>query len=141
MMRQQFPQFLSQLAVAALTARREGVDKSQVNKLLEVLDAYDIDTLLVFIVRQTARKELGRCMSRHLITIIEDIIKSGSKDVKSEVRKALGYFKWFFEIFSELGSPALQRIIREKYNDFTTCRESITNVKPDAYVELLESAI
>jgi|GEM_PF-2647323 len=139
---QQFSQLLSQLAIAAITAKHEGVDKSQVNKLLEILNAYDIDTLLVFIARQVAREEIGRCTSRHLITIIENIIQSSSgKDIKNEVRRALGYFKWFFETFSELGSSTFQRIIREKYNEFITCRKSIVNVKPDAYIELLKNAL
>jgi DNA-directed RNA polymerase subunit F len=134
---------LHQIAIAALTAVQEKVDRSQVNKLLEVLNAYDIDTLVVFMARQVAREEFGRCTSRHLVSIIETIVSEVKKhniDVKVEVRKVLGYFKWFYEIFSELRSKALSEISK-KYQGVLSCRESLASVKPEAYLELLKAAL
>jgi hypothetical protein len=134
---------LHQIAIAALTAVQEHVDKSQVNKLLEVLNAYDVETLVVFMSRQVAREEFGKCVARHLVSIIETIVTEAKKrnlNTKDEVRRALGYFKWLYETFRELKSRTLSEVSR-KYQGVLSCRESLANVKPEAYLELLKAAL
>ena len=140
---------LHQIAIAALAAVQEKVDRSQVNKLLEVLNAYDIETLIVFMARQVARGEFGKCAAQYLISIIEAVASEARKrnaDVKAEVRKALGYFKWFFEVFSGVGSKALSGVM-ENYQTILTCgdRESVekalASVKPETYLELLKAVL
>jgi RNase H-fold protein (predicted Holliday junction resolvase) len=146
---------LHQIAIVALTAVQEHVDKSQVNKLLEVLNAYDVDTLIVFMTRQVARKErkkeeerrlFGRCTARHLISIIETIVSKAKEyniDAKVEVRRALGYFKWFYEVFSEPEFRVLDKVLKkyEKYRNVVSCRESLADIRPEAYLELLKVAL
>jgi len=135
---------LHQIAIAALTAVQEHVDKSQVNKLLEVLNAYDVETLVVFMSRQVAREEFGKCAARHLVSIIETIVTEARKHnlkTKDEVRRALGYFKWFYETFRALQKSRTLSEVSRKYQGVLSCRESLANVKPEAYLELLKAAL
>jgi hypothetical protein len=124
-----FSHFLSQLALTGLTARYERIDKSQINKLLEILNAYDVDTLLVYMARQVARGEIGRCTARHLMHVIENIMRESPADLKGEVRKALGYFKWFFEVFEALDKTRHRDFVElaGKYTNFVTCRDSVSS--------------
>lgn len=136
-------EYLHHIAIAALTAVQGGVDKTQVNKLLEVLNAYDINTLVVFMSRQVTRKEFDKCTVRHLLSVIEEIVAETKKrnlDVKVEVRKALGYFKWFYEIFSIPRSEALSNVMK-RYSGVLSCRESLSSIKPETYLELLKAAL
>lgn len=83
---------LDEIAKAACWACQEKVDKSQVNKLLEVLESTgSIDYVMVFIARQHGRREIRRNTSRTLINILSRL---GSIN---ESREALGIFKWLYE--------------------------------------------
>jgi hypothetical protein len=135
-----FSHFLSQLALTALTARYERVDRSQINKLIEVLNAYDVDTLLVYMARQVARGEIGRCTARHLMHVIESITRESPADLKGEVRKALGYFKWFFEVFDSMRPRDFEELAR-KYTNFAVCRDSVLSAPANVYFDLLKSAV
>jgi len=138
-----FSHFLSQLALTALTAKHEQVDRSQINKLIEVLNAYDVDTLLVYMARQVAREEIGRCTARHLMHVIESITRESPADLKGEVRKALGYFKWFFEVFDAFAKirPGDFKALAGKYTNFVTCRDSVSSAPANVYFDLLKSAV
>ena len=97
---------LDELALAALQARQEGVERSQVNKLIEYLESTDSFTLILFLVRQVARGQWSRA-GRHaysaarLVKVIRRLIEkvSSENERKEVLRKVLGYFKWFYESY------------------------------------------
>jgi len=93
---------LDELALAAMQARQEGVDKSQVNKLLEYLEATDSFTLMLFLARQIARGQWSRrgyYSAVRLFKIIKSLSDANADEArrKEVLRRALGYFKWFYE--------------------------------------------
>ena len=84
---------LDMLARAACWARRERVDRSQVNKLLEVLESTrNVNYVIAFIARQKGRGQIGRNTSKELINVLNTI--GNNVDL---AREALGIFKWLFE--------------------------------------------
>lgn len=122
---------LSQIAIAALTAKSERVDKAQVNKLLEVLNSHDIDTLLVYIARQVSRGEIGKCTGRYLVEIL-----SRYKLSVEEARMVLGYFKWLFESLEKLYIDKFR-----EWSDFTNCKKALTDISEDAYLNIIIKAL
>ena len=90
------------LAAASYYAVTEGVDASQVNKLLEVLESTkSVKSLLLFLVRQVSRRGWGRGTSaRYLFQVLRDL--EGKKSIE-DVRRILGLFKWLYEAGRERG--------------------------------------
>lgn len=86
-------ELLDKIAKAACWACAERVDKSQVNKLLEVLESTGrIDYVMIFIARQCGRGEIKRNTSRELVGMLSDL----GNDI-NKAREALGLFKWLYE--------------------------------------------
>ncbi len=87
---------LDEIALASLEARLEGVEETQVNRLIELLESSkSIDLVKVFIARQVGRRQWSRyATSSSAARLYEILSKCTSID---EARKALGYFKWFYE--------------------------------------------
>lgn len=102
-------QDLDELALAALAARKENVEKSQVSKLLEYLNLGAVDefTLMVYLVRQAARGAWSRSSrsrggspsASRLFKVLRNLTQRFSDEGtrRDAVREALGYFKWFYE--------------------------------------------
>ena len=88
------PQVLDELALAAYAAVvSDGVDRSQVNKLIEVLESTrNTDYLLAYIARQVGRGMWGR--SYHSASKLYELLKGKSVE---EARTILGLFKWLYE--------------------------------------------
>ncbi|QOJ78806.1 hypothetical protein IG193_08670 [Infirmifilum lucidum] len=85
---------LNRAVQAASQASRERVEKSQVEGLLSFLnERNDVNELLFYIMRQSARGSIGRNTARLLVEHIRGI----KGDVES-VRRYLGYFKWAYEV-------------------------------------------
>ena len=101
-------QYIDDIALAALQARNEYVEKSQVNKLLEYLEATDSFTVALYIARQVSRNYWGRggrsLSAARLLKIINDVRSNVQEESKRKeiLRKVLGYFKWFFEVSNSL---------------------------------------
>ncbi|MEM1661244.1 MAG: hypothetical protein QXR17_08935 [Candidatus Bathyarchaeia archaeon] len=97
-------QYIDDIALAALQARNEDVEKTQVNKLLEYLEATDSFTVALYIARQVSRNYWGRggrsLSAARLLKIINDVMSNVQEESKRKevLRKVLGYFKWFFEV-------------------------------------------
>lgn len=124
----QIDRYINEIACAALHATYEGVESSQVNKLIEYLETTDTLTLAVYLSRQVARgywggrredirtEKKGSLSASKLISIISSI----TRDIKDEgkrkevLRKILGYFKWFYEISNSLLKGETQKSLRSK---------------------------
>lgn len=98
------PLQLDEIALAALQARSENVERAQVSKLIEYLEATDSFTLVMYLTRQVARgfwgsggRSLSAARLFKVIKIVLDNVQDESKR-KEVLRKVLGYFKWFYEI-------------------------------------------
>jgi hypothetical protein len=72
--------------------------------------------------------------------VIESITRESPADLKGEVRKALGYFKWFFEVFDNMRPRDFDELAR-KYTNFATCRDSVLSAPANVYFDLLKSAV
>lgn len=113
-----FSKYFNEIAIAAIHARLEGVENSQVNRLIEYLDSTDIHTIILYLARQVQRgvwTETRPCLSApKLIKIIDSIgekIKEEDKR-KEVVRKILGYFKWFYEVLGNVDRRVLDKYSR-----------------------------
>jgi len=93
--------YLDEIALSAIIARNEGVDKTQVSKLIEMLESVDSYTLQLHIVRQIARGEWSKSSGARLVNLIEKIRNElkNEVNVKKALHQVLGYFKWFYESF------------------------------------------
>ena len=102
------PRLLDEIAfVASLSVVRK-LDKSQVNKLLEVLEAsQDLDIVCTFLARQVARKEWPKESAARLFKILSGI------NTLEGARIALGIFKWLFE--AGLGNRNVVNNLMSKY--------------------------
>lgn len=86
---------LDKVAKTACWACVERVDRTQVNKLLEVLESTgSVDYIIAFIARQYGRRMIGRNASRGLIELLSDQSIRGDL---GKAREALGLFKWLYE--------------------------------------------
>lgn len=93
--------YLDEIALSAVIARSERVDKTQVSKLMEMVESVDSYTLQLYIVRQIARGEWSKNSGTRLVNLLERI-RTELKDeenIKKALRQVLGYFKWFYESF------------------------------------------
>ena len=107
-----FKQILEYAATAAVNARSERVDRTQISKLMEVFESRPsregIEILKMFILRQVQR---GEIKSRTAKTLIEALSKIDDPQL---VREFLTYFRWIFEALEKCG-PNLPR--STKYED------------------------
>lgn len=114
-------QDLDELALTALVARWERVEKSQIGKLLEYLEATDEFTLLAYLVRQAARGAWSRRRpspsASRLFRILRDLAQRFNDEVtrRDALRRALGYLKWFYESW-ELNRNVLNNLSRKYAN-------------------------
>lgn len=85
---------LDKVALAALAALvSDNLEKSQVNKLIEVLEAtQSVECLLAHIARQVGRGIWGR--THFSATILFNVLKGRGVD---GARSVLGMFKWLYE--------------------------------------------
>ncbi|MEM0061892.1 MAG: hypothetical protein QXT53_06125 [Ignisphaera sp.] len=117
---------LDELALAAVAARVNPIkcengkcdylDRSQINKLIELNETVDGFTLLLYLVRQMSRKEWERVSGTRLYRVLNNLI-SNVRDIKEQqkvLRIALSYFKWFFECW-ELNP---QNDLRKQYSNY-----------------------
>jgi len=115
---------LDEIALAALEAKLEGVEASQVNKLIELLESSkDVSLVKVFIARQAGRKQWSKSSNFRSATRLWKIL-SGCRDI-DEAKKVLGMFKWFYEA----GSRASQRVLDNLKRQF---RNYVFNPSRDA---------
>jgi len=91
----EFKQILDYAAVAAVIARRERVERTQISKLLEMFESNatreGIEILKMFILRQTQRREIGLHTAKVLLEALSKI------NDPEKVRNFLTYFKWLYE--------------------------------------------
>jgi len=86
------PALLDEIAFAAALSVTTRLDKSQVNKLLEILEAsQDLNVVCAFLARQVARREWPRSSAVRVFKILNSV------NTLQEARIALGIFKWLFE--------------------------------------------
>lgn len=125
---------LSAFAAAAVSARVGGVDKSQVNRLIEVVMQSDPDTLLVHIARQKARREIDPLTAKHLVMAIDMLSRHvSSEEYKRELLRYLGYFKWFYESLERV--RLTPQIVRDVQN------VDVRNIDENFYRRLISEAI
>ncbi|MEL9941058.1 MAG: hypothetical protein QXH86_08580 [Ignisphaera sp.] len=130
------PNILDELALAALLARVNGVvESSQVNKLVEYLESTDSFTLLLFLVRQTARNRWDPVSAARLYKILNRLIAgtSSEEERKDKLRRALGYFKWFYECW-EL-NQGVYAALQRKYKDLAQARRDPNIPAPQGFAE------
>lgn len=88
-------------AKAASIAKKNGiVDKSQVSKLLSILETVGDDRsclliLSAYIYRQVNKREIDRDTSKVLSSFLLEMYNKSM--VRRDARKFLGMFKWLFE--------------------------------------------
>ncbi len=87
---------LDEIAMAAhLALVNDGVERSQVNKLIEVLEStHNVDYLLAHIARQVGRGIWGRSKSHYSASKLFSLLKGRNVE---EARTILGMFKWLYE--------------------------------------------
>jgi len=89
-MSQELP--LDEIAAAACEAVIGKVDRTQVSRLLEVLEgAKDVNVVLAFLAKQTGRGQWNRRAATRLFKILRE-----SRDIE-EARAILGIFRWLYE--------------------------------------------
>ncbi len=112
---------------AGVAAKIEGIDKTQVAKLLEVLwnspEDRAIDIVILHIIRQVGRNRIRTNTARYLVQGLVKIKNSyGSpEEAKSVAAEFLGLFKWVYEgiqhvrvniRWNELNSINLEELLR-----------------------------
>jgi len=93
---------------AGVAARLERVDKAQISKVLEVLWSspveQTIETTILFVLRQRARREIGDLTARLIVEGLVEVKKQAGGDLeraKSLAAEFLGLFKWVYEATPE----------------------------------------
>lgn len=99
-------------------ARRENVEKSQMEQLISSLEAYPHQKLCLPVVamyarRQSARNVLGKETSRLVAEAMMELYKMGEDRVKARV--LLGLAKWVYEASETL--PRERLLVRD-FNEF-----------------------
>jgi len=127
--------YFDELAFAALAARSEEVRSAQVNKLIEYLESTDSFTLLVFLVRQIARGEWGRSSGARLFRVLRELIANvgDERERRDILRKALGYFKWFFEC-GDIDHRVMQSL-RQQHRDLDRLLKDPRQKAPQGFAE------
>ena len=112
---------------AGVAAKIEGIDKTQVAKLLEVLwnspEDRAIDIVILHIIRQVGRDRIRINTARYLVRGLVKIKNSyeSPKEAKSIAAEFLGLFKWVYEgiqrirvniRWNELNSINLEELLR-----------------------------
>lgn len=100
------------------TARRENVEKSQMEQLISSLEAYPhqrlcLPVVAMFARRQTARNVLGRETSRLVAEAMMELYKRGQD--KAKARVLLGLAKWVYEAGETLPR---ERMPVKDFNEF-----------------------
>jgi len=115
------PVNLDEVALASLEAILEEVDKSQVDRLIEIYEVEKEKVLIMaFIARQVGRGHWGKPRS-YLTSIGRNKISCSAARLykvlsqcrNDEVKIALGFFKWFYEAGKDRRS--ILRKLREEY--------------------------
>jgi len=127
--------YFDELAFAALAARSENVGSAQVNKLIEYLESTDSFTLLVFLVRQIARKEWRQNSGARLFRVLRELIANvgDERERKDILRGALGYFKWFYEC-GDINYRIMQSL-KQQYRDLDMLLKDPRQKAPQGFAE------
>ena len=109
---------------AGVAARFERVDKAQVSKVLEVLWSSPVDraieTTLLFVLRQRARREIGDLTARLIVEGLMEVKKQAGGDLekaKAFAAEFLGLFKWVYEAtqYARIGRNQIPQLDLDGY--------------------------
>ncbi|MEM2056718.1 MAG: hypothetical protein QXO76_00480 [Thermoproteota archaeon] len=90
--------------------RVDGVQPSQINKLLELLNAESDERLALVLVslfshRQASRGYMKQSSAREVSNAMQEVLVSRKSDLRSEARRVLGIAKWVYEALERKRIP------------------------------------
>jgi len=134
--------YLDEVALSALIARNEKVDKAQVSKLVEMVETVDSLTLQLYIARQVARGEWSRNSGVRIINVIENVRNSlkDEESVKQALRKLIGYFKWFYDSLEASPLSKVMTSLRGQVQNLDQLAKNPKAPAPQGFASLLVRA-
>lgn len=88
----------------------DGVQSTQINKLLELLNSESDERLALVLVslfshKQASRNIIRQSSAREISNAMQEILASKKSNLKAEARKVLGVAKWVYEALERKRIP------------------------------------